>query len=111
MNNNPLGCKPQDDPDLQLREKCFKWKNEKWSLRSVAGCETANYVEKDGKLFQTGGPIKYKTEEDRAKGPCNNQHQTFAMPFEAGFVIDFDIDDENIPKGCGPLNEPFVVGK
>ena len=36
-----------------------------------------------------------------------NQHQTFAMPFEVGFVIDFDIDEELIPKGCGQLDEKW----
>ena len=39
--------------------------------------------------------------------PCMNQHQTFAMPFEVGFVIDFDIDEELIPKGCGQLDEKW----
>ena len=36
-----------------------------------------------------------------------SQHQAFAMPFEVGFVIDFDIDDELIPKGCGQLDEKW----
>ena len=36
-----------------------------------------------------------------------SQHQAFAMPFEVGFVIDFDIDEELIPKGCGQLDEKW----
>ena len=55
--------------------------------------------------FQKGGPLRYQ--DDSKDKPCMNQHQTFAMPFEVGFVIDFDIDDELIPKGCGQLDEKW----
>ena len=34
---------------------------------------------------------------------CDQTTNNFTMPFEVGFVMDFDIDDEIIPKGCGPL--------
>ena len=34
---------------------------------------------------------------------CDQTTNNFAMPFEVGLVMDFDIDDEIIHKGCGPL--------
>jgi len=100
-----LGCKrPDDNPDMELRETCFKLINGNWKkLNGIKGCKTAERFERDGMSFQRGGPLKYQNKTI----PCMNQHQAFAMPYEVGFVIDFDIDEELIPKGCGQLDEKW----
>ena len=55
--------------------------------------------------FQRGGPLRYQ--DNSKEKPCMSQHQAFAMPYEVGFVIDFEIDEELIPKGCGQLDEKW----
>merc|ERR1712029_1155370 len=38
---------------------------------------------------------------------CKTSFKAFAMPYEVGFVLDFKVDDDNIPMGCAQLNEDW----
>ena len=77
-----------------------------WKNPWIPGCDTAELVENgDGFLIQKGGP------------PVNNQECKtgimFAMPYEVGFVVNFTVGEENIPRGCGILDGDwrFMRGK
>ena len=85
--------------DLQLRKTCFDKNHDR--LLWTPGCETANLVERNGRLVQVGGP---------PMDACNVGElgrMGFAMPYEVGFVIDLDTID-NIPRGCGNLDGPWI---
>ena len=65
----------------------------------VPGCESAELVERNGRLVQVGGPPQTHV--------CTGRGGGFAMPYEVGFVIDFETID-NIPRGCGNLDGPWI---
>ena len=114
------GCAKHADKDFEKRKKCFTTvENEEdadpelgmvggkyWRRRGGKKCEQSNakLVEREGKrgVFQVGGPLlkDYKAE-------CKNSFKAFAMPYEVGFVLDFKVDEDNLPKDCAQLNEPW----
>ena len=81
-----------------MREQCFTPEADGtgYSKKSLQGCDTSELVEKDGFLFQKGGP---PMNQDKVCGGG----WTFAMPYEVGFVLNFTVID-NYPRGCGPLD-------
>ena len=92
-----LGCGIPADSDLQLRESCFDRKRNKMGW--ISGCESAELVERNGRQVQVGGPPQ--------RNICSGRGGGFAMPYEVGFVIDFETID-NIPRGCGNLDGPWI---
>ena len=90
------GCGLSPESDLSMRELCFTPVGNGYSKKSLQGCDASELVEKDGFLFQKGGP---PMNQDRA---CKDGW-TFAMPYEVGFVLNFTVID-NYPRGCGPLD-------
>ena len=64
------------------------------------GCDQAKLVEKNGILHQIGGP------PDSPQNMCNKVAGTgtFMMPYEASFVVNFTIAEDNTPSGCGVLD-------
>ena len=89
--------------DLKMRQQCFIPKDDGkgYALNNtIAGCETAELFEKDGFLFQKGGP-PMDEEKERRNGIRSGL--SFLTPFELGFVLDFDVID-NYPSGCGNLD-------
>ena len=59
----------------------------------------------------SGGPRKIDPSKDSElqKNECyNTPPLAFAMPYEVGFVIDFEVEEGiNIPKNCGTLSSPW----
>ena len=92
-----LGCGIPADSDLQLRESCFDRNRNR--LGWISGCESAKLVERNGRQVQVGGPPQ--------RNICSGRGGGFAMPYEVGFVIDFETID-NIPRGCGNLDGPWI---
>ena len=91
------GCGIPQDSDLQLRERCFEVNlDRRWYIQ---GCDSAELVERNGRLVQVGGPPKPDV--------CTNGGNGIAMPYEVGFVIDLETFD-NIPRGCGILDSPWI---
>ena len=91
------GCGIPQDSDLQLRERCFEVNlDRRWYIQ---GCDSAELVERNGRLVQVGGPPKPDV--------CTNGGNGIAMPYEVGFVIDLETVD-NIPRGCGILDSPWI---
>ena len=66
------------------------------------GCESAELIEKNGFLYQTGGPIENKSAY--CKSPDNGG---FALPYEVGFVVNF-ISINSKPRGCGVLDLDYL---
>ena len=94
-----IGCVPKDDPDLQLRRRCFV-PNADGSgfdrLDWMTGCTSAELIEKDGFTYQKGGSAD--------PDACHPSSSAFVIPFEVGLVVNFTVGEENIPRGCGPLD-------
>ena len=94
---------PSKDPDSQMRMPCFDLDANKKLIKKsgVAGCENAEYFERDGFKIQRGGPPAHSN--------CQPGWQ-FVMPYEMSLVIDFDVDDTtNLPTGCGPLDDSWTA--
>ena len=66
------------------------------------GCESAELIEKNGFLYQTGGPIENKS--SYCKSPDNGG---FALPYEVGFVVNFTSINSK-PRGCGVLDLNYL---
>ena len=66
------------------------------------GCESAVLIEKNGFLYQTGGPIENKIAY--CKSPDNGG---FALPYEVGFVVNFTSINSK-PRGCGVLDLHYL---
>ena len=112
-----VGCAKQADPDMELRKTCFKGTDDEdeadlevggklWKRVGGHRCKKsdARLVEREGKrgVFQIGGPPL-----DEHIQECKTSFKAFAMPYEVGFVLDFKVDDDNIPMGCAQLNEDW----
>ena len=94
-----VGSWPTDkSPDHRLRVNCFDQAEDGSFLkRSTAGCESAEIFEKEGFFIQRGGP-------ELKSGTLSTGWQ-FMLPFEAGLVVDFQVDPVyNVPYGCGAVN-------
>ena len=98
------GCVPKDNnPDHVERQFCFdRTKNGDLIKKGWWGCNNATLIEKDGFLYQKGGPPLSEYER------CYVGWQ-FAMNFELGLVVDFQVDPVyNVPIGCGNLNSSWI---
>ena len=93
-----------NNPDHVLRAYCFDQGQDGSFVRKAdkAGCESAEIFEKDGFFFQRGGPQV----ESWSRFSSGWQ---FMLPFEAGLIIDFQVDPVyNVPYGCGAINGSWV---
>lgn len=90
------------NPEEGMTRNCFKLQsNNEYTLNWwTPGCDKAELVEKNGILYQVGGPL------DSPENLCNTVagHSAFMMPFEASFVLNFTIAEDNTPSGCGTLD-------
>ena len=82
-----------------MRKRCFTPKSDSsgFDRRSLNGCESAELLEKDGFLYQKGGPPMNQ------ENSCYHHNLMFAFPYEVGFVLNFT-EINNYPRGCGPLD-------
>ena len=82
-----------------MRQQCFIKRSDGSGYRrkSLEGCESAELFEKDGYLYQKGGPPMNQDDS------CLTNVFMFAFPYEVGFVLNFT-DINNYPRGCGPLD-------
>ena len=74
---------------------------------TISECKNAKLVERNGYLFQVGGPPVDENEDvsrDVIRGPGG---WTFMAPFELSFVLNFTVID-NMPRGCGPLDGDWI---
>jgi len=96
------GCRKHQDPDLDMRKECFETLIEGGARKRIPGCEDAKI---DPVTFvQTGGP-----RED--KDLCRAEGRSFGLPYEVSLVLNFTVDHDNHPRGCGPLDEDIMKGK
>lgn len=90
------------NPDEGMTRNCFQLQsNNEYTLNWwTPGCDKAELVEKNGILYQVGGPL------DSPENLCNTVagHSAFMMPFEASFVLNFTVGEDNTPSGCGTLD-------
>ena len=112
-----LGCfrpaKDTDDP-LKLVEKAGAL----WKEINKKACKNtgADIIKKDRGYVQVGGPVLMDEssailEKEWKEGQCKPSAIAFAMPYEVGFVMDFEVDQDNVPMGCAELDEPWVSEK
>ena len=93
-----IGCGQTDEG---MTVNCFQLQsNNEYTVNSgTPGCDKAELVEKNGILYQVGGPLD---------SPHNMCHQVFTsqfmMPYEASFVLNFTVGEDNTPSGCGTLD-------
>jgi hypothetical protein len=89
------GCKPQDNPDLERRKRCFGPRADggfdHWT--HISGCDTAELIERNGFWVQKGGPPETR------HTLCNQKTLTFVMPYEMSFVLNFTIGEHHLPTG------------
>ena len=89
------GCQPQDNPDLERRQRCFGPRADgafdHWT--HISGCETAELIERNGFLVQKGGPPESRD------NLCKKRSITFVMPYELSFVMNFTIGEHHLPSG------------
>jgi len=95
------GCNPNAliSPDLQMVKPCFQL-NEAgdYVKNTISGCDAAKLVEKEGISYQIGGPL------ESSEQLCNPITNLFMFPYEAGFVLNFTVAEDNTPQGCGTLD-------
>jgi len=95
------GC-AQPELNEPMTMNCFNLQdNGEYALNWwTPGCDQAKLVEKNGILHQIGGP------PDSPQNMCNKVAGTgtFMMPYEASFVVNFTIAEDNTPSGCGVLD-------
>ena len=115
------GCAKQPDKEMELRRQCFFPVLDKaeadLELGEIAGfywrkstywqCFTNTYnetrlEEKNGFAYQIGGPPLNNHEEE-----CKATFRNVALPYEVGLVLDFKVDEDNIPMGCAHLDEEW----
>ena len=94
-----LGCNKGalTSPELPLTYPCFRVDEAQNYVKDTGNpyCASAEMIEKDGQLYQIGGPPH--------PGAC--QHKLgFMFPYEAGFVVNFTLAEDNTPQGCGVLD-------
>jgi len=100
------GCyQPGGNSDLKLRYGCFKQESDgSFTNTNGWGCETATLIDRDGFKIQVGGP--------EAPSECWHGGWQFLMPFEAGLIMDFQVNKTtNIPTGCGPFDGSWTADK
>ena len=91
-----------DNPDHKLRLDCFDQAEDgSFVKKTNPACDSAELIEKEGFFIQKGGP------------PLNqvglSTGWVFMLPFEAGLVLDFQVDPVyNAPYGCGAVNGSWV---
>ena len=89
------GCQPQDNPDLEQRQRCFGPRADgafdHWT--HISGCETAELIERNGFWVQRGGPPASRD------SLCKKKSLTFVMPYEMSFVMNFTIGEHHLPSG------------
>jgi len=97
------GCKQNENPESNMRIDCFDFVNGTFVRRPGDNCQDA---ELDlVRMVQTGG-ASVSWEE-----LCKSEGWTFGLPYEVSFVVDFTVDSENRPRGCGALDHtPLVFG-
>jgi len=85
----------KDHPEWLPRTECFKWDfdNSTYEKQSGLECDTASIDPKTG--VQKGGEPNYWWNIDRP-----SHSLAFFLVFEANFVNNFTVDDENHPRGC-----------
>ena len=96
-----------NNPDHRLRQYCFdKAKDGSFVRKNKAGCKDAEIFEKEGFFIQKGGPRVKSRKEKVSNG------WQFMLPFEAGLVVDFEVDPKyNVPYGCGAVNGSWVKSR
>ena len=106
-------ARDSDDPG-KLVEK----EGEFWKEINKKPCKNtgADIIKKDHGYVQVGGPplLDESTanfEDEVTEGECKTSAIAFAMPYEVGFVMDFEVDEDNIPTGCAELDEPWISEK
>ena len=121
-----------DNEDDKLRLPCFRPARESDNPSRLIEKEGATWVEinkklckntgadiikKDQGYVQVGGPaLRDESSADFADesargGVCSTSAIAFAMPYEVGFVMDFDVDEDNVPMACAELDDPWVSEK
>jgi len=96
------GCRTHNDPDLDLRKSCFNTVLNGGARKDIPGCEDAKIDPVT--LVQTGGP----RENQRL---CRNEGWSFGLVYEVSLVLNFTVDSENHPRGCGPLDKDIMIGQ
>ena len=103
------GChQPGGNSDLRLRSPCFTKEADGSFTKKTGwagwGCENAALIDRDDFKIQVGGP--------EAPSSCWHGGWQFLMPFEAGLIMDFQVDKTtNLPTGCGPFDGSWVADK
>ena len=87
----------------RLRDYCFDQQADgSFTRRGTAGCESAEIFEQNGFFIQRGGP-QIPPWQKLSTG------WQFMLPYEAGLVVDFQVDPTyNVPYGCGAVNGSWV---
>ena len=82
-----------------MRQYCFVEKSDGsgYDRKNLKGCDTAELFEKEGFMYQKGGPPMSQ------HAACGSSIIQFAFPYEVGFVLNFT-EINNYPRGCGPLD-------
>ena len=98
-----------------MRVDCFDFVDGTYVKRPGENCQARSFQSliprsQDAELdlvrmVQTGG-AQVPWEE-----LCKSEGWTFGLPYEVGFVVNFTVDGENRPRGCGALDHtPLEFG-
>jgi len=90
-----VGCRKDEDPDKDLTVDCFDKVDGVWQRRWWCPEATLNLTT----MVQYGGPRMPDWYNS-----CRHEGWSFGLPFEVNFVVNFTVDGENRPRGCGPLD-------
>ena len=101
VNEHNLKVVEYTDSDGTVKTQRFELMNRKACKNT--GADVEHRAGKRG-WFQTGGPpIDQRDQEAQ----CKQSAISFAMPFEVGLAMNFSVDDDNIPGGCGQLDNQW----
>ena len=112
-----LGCfrpaKDSDNPSKLVEKEGAFWREINKKTCKNTG---ADIIKRGHGFAQVGGPpLMNESEADLEKevmeGQCKPSATAFAMPYEVGFVLDFDVDADNVPTGCAELDDPWISNK
>ena len=67
----------------------------------ISECESATLEDRDGYPVQVGGP------PDQSGNGCMPTWG-FAFPYEVGFALNFTVDANKIPTGCGEIEQGLL---
>merc|ERR1711915_689920 len=95
-----MGCRTHNDPDLDVRKSCFDPVLNGGFRRNIPGCEEATIDPQT--LVQVGGPRE-------TRNLCKNEGWSFGLVYEVSMVLNFTVDAENHPRGCGPLDKDMDI--